>query len=101
MKTKASASAALRREQLEQSALFLSDNCPVDLTNPIICPLHDLRRFTLVERQKWVAGLTLKDLKYLVQYHETCAIERRRNQPPRPKRNRKTPNAPDRAQAVR
>ncbi len=90
MKTKASASAALRREQLEQSALFLSDNCPVDLTNPAICPLHDLRCFTLVERKKWVSGLSLKELKYLVQYHETCAIERQRSQPPRPRRARKS-----------
>lgn len=92
MKTMASGSAALRRAQLEQTALFLSDNCPVDLTNPVICPLHDLRRFSLVERQKWVAGLTLKDLKYLVQYHETCAIERQRSQPPRPRRARKAVN---------
>lgn len=92
MKTKASGSAALRREQLEQTALFLSDNCPVDLTNPVICPLHDLRNLPLAERQRWVAGLTLKDLKYLVQYHETCAIERRRSQPPRPRRARKTLN---------
>jgi len=92
MKTKALGAAALRRARLEQTALFLSDNCPVDLTNPVSCPLHDLRRLAVSERQKWVAGLTLKDLKYLVQYHETCAIERRRNQPPRPRRARKMLN---------
>src|SRR5690606_41003218 len=73
-----------------QTALFLSDNCPVDLTNPVICPLHDLRRLPLVERQRWVAGLTLKDLRYLIQYHETCAIERQRSLPPRPRRDRKS-----------
>ena len=89
MKTKASGAAAARRAQLEQTALFLSDNCPVDLTNPLICPLHDLRRLTLEERRKWVGGLTLKDLRYLVQYHETCAIERQRSLPVRPRRGRK------------
>jgi len=86
MKTKASGAAAERRARLEQTALFLSDNCPVDLTNPITCPLHDLRSLPLVERRRWVAGLTMKDLRYLVQYHETCAIERRRDVPDRPRR---------------
>lgn len=93
MKTKASGAAAERRARLEQTALFLSDNCPVDLTNPLICPLHDLRRLSLIERQRWVSGLTLKDLRYLVQYHETCAIERRRSLPSRPRRARKPLNA--------
>jgi len=91
MKTKASGAKAGVRVRLESKALTLSANCPLDHTNPITCPLHDLRRLPEVERQKWVSGLTLPDLRYLVLYHETCAIERQRAAT-RPRRTGKTPN---------
>jgi len=78
MKTKASGAKAGVRVRLESKALTLSANCPLDHTNPITCPLHDLRRLSEPDRQKWVKGLTLPDLRYLVLYHETCAIERQR-----------------------
>ena len=78
MKTKASGFSAVRRVVLERKALTLSANCPLDHSNPITCPLHDLRRLPEPMRRTWVRGLSLPDLRYLVLYHETCAIERRR-----------------------
>jgi hypothetical protein len=78
MKTKASGAKAGVRVRLESKALTLSANCPLDHTNPITCPLHDLRRLAEPKRRAWVNGLTLSDLRYLVKYHETCAIERQR-----------------------
>lgn len=91
MKSKASGSTAARRAQLEQQALTLSANCPLDHSNPITCPLHDLRRLPEVERRTWVRGLTIPDLRYLVLYHQTCAIERQRlaaNRAPRARKPR-------------
>ncbi len=90
MKTKASGARAGVRVRLESMALTLSANCPLDHTNPIFCPLHDLRLIPEMERHKWVRGLTMPDLRYLVLYHETCAIERKRLAT-RPRRTGKTP----------
>ena len=89
MKPKASGSTAARRALLEKQALTLSANCPLDHSNPITCPLHDLRRLPEQERRSWVSGLTTPDLRYLVRYHETCAIERHRLAAKRAPRARK------------
>ena len=73
MKTKKSVSPDGLRTKLERQAMALSKRCPVDRSNPINCPLCDLRLLGARDRRGWVRALTLEDLQYLSLYHHCCA----------------------------
>jgi hypothetical protein len=69
-----------RRVWLERRALELSRNCPVDLGNPVDCPLFGLRPLPAPERKVWIARLKDDELEYLASYHACCHAERHRQQ---------------------
>lgn len=73
MKPKKSVSSDGLRTRLERQAMNLSKRCPVDRSNPINCPLCDLRLLGARVRRVWVHALTLEELQYLVLYHANCA----------------------------
>ncbi|MSU22798.1 MAG: hypothetical protein EXS32_03135 [Opitutus sp.] len=78
MKTTKPVAPVIRRRRLERQAIGLSKRCPVDRSNPGSCPLCDLRLLGIRQRTKWVHGLTLGELKYLLSYHVCCAAEKKR-----------------------
>lgn len=78
MKIKVTSPVKGTRKTLERKAIFLSKYCPVDRKNPVQCPLCNLRKMNARDRRLWVHGLTLGDLRYLVLYHATCSIIRRK-----------------------
>lgn len=61
-----------RRVWLERRAFELSKACPMDHSNPAICPLCDLRLRPARERRAWLHQLTDDELEYLATYHKTC-----------------------------
>ena len=65
-----------RRVWLERLAFALSERCPFDGTNPVDCPLHDLRFLGDTERLDWLNCLTDDELEYLAAYHLCCIGER-------------------------
>ena len=87
MKTKKSVSPDGLRTKLERQAMALSKRCPVDRSNPINCPLCDLRLLGPRDRCGWVHALTLDELQYLVLYHVSCAAVKNHGAP-RPRKVR-------------
>jgi len=61
-----------RRVWLEREAFALSKTCPADHTNPVNCPLCDLRPLPLHERRDWICRLSDEELEYLATYHRSC-----------------------------
>jgi len=60
------------RAELLDSILHVAMSCPVDLTNPVDCPLFLMRQLDLPERIQWFNALTDDDLAYLASYHCVC-----------------------------
>jgi hypothetical protein len=79
MKAKATGAPISRRVKLEQQAIALAIDCPVDRSNPAICPLCELRKLPPQARRAWVRRLPLEDLEFLSLYHAACSAERRRD----------------------
>lgn len=79
MKATAPGAPVSRRLKLEQQAIELAKRCPVDGTNPAICPLCELRKLSARARRAWVRRLPLQDLQFLALYHATCSAERERD----------------------
>jgi len=79
MKAKVAGAPVSLRVELEQQALALARCCPVDRTNPPVCPLCELRKRDVRARRAWVRRLPLADLQFLSLYHATCSAERRRD----------------------
>lgn len=79
MKAKIIGAPVSRRIRLEQQAIALAKYCPVDRSNPVICPLCELRKFGAQARRAWVRRLPLADLEFLSRYHAICSVERRRD----------------------
>ena len=79
MTAKATGAPVSRRAALEQKAIALAKYCPVDRSNPAICPLCELRKLPARARQAWVRRLPLADLEFLALYHAACSAERRRD----------------------
>lgn len=66
-----------RRVWLERQALELSKKCPMEVENPVDCPLFGLRPLAVSERKTWISKLTDEDLEYLATYHSCCYSEKR------------------------
>ena len=60
------------RAELLDSILHVAVNCPVAQSEPIDCPLHEVREMELRERLKWLNRLPDDDLSYLAAYHCVC-----------------------------
>ena len=58
---------------LRDSALSLTQHCPVDESNPDDCPLHGVRQLGPVRSCQWIRELSEDDLGYLNAYHNVCA----------------------------
>lgn len=65
-----------RRVWLEREAFALSKTCPADHTNPVECPLCDLRPLPLHERREWIGHLSDEELEYLASYHRACFAQK-------------------------
>jgi hypothetical protein len=58
--------------ELRASLLDLIKICPVDLCNPVDCPLFPLRKMNYRHRLLWFSALSHDDLEYLAAYHNVC-----------------------------
>jgi hypothetical protein len=61
-----------RRNELRANLLELSEACPFDHSNPVDCPLFNLRKIKSRERLQWFNALAEADLVYLTTYHHIC-----------------------------
>lgn len=63
---------ALSVSELRANLLDLLKVCPVDLCNPVDCPLFPLRKMDYRRRLLWFSALSREDLEYLAAYHNVC-----------------------------
>jgi hypothetical protein len=57
---------------LRRQVQGLAAGCPILRTNPVNCPLFELRHMDVAGRAAWIGGLTSAELEYLVTYHGAC-----------------------------
>jgi hypothetical protein len=58
--------------ELMARLLELSKACPIDQTNPRVCPLFPVRKLRPARRAEWFDDLSPDDLDYLAAYHDVC-----------------------------
>ena len=57
---------------LRDNLLSLAGQCPVDLSNPVDCPLFAVRKLGRSTSRRWLQELTEDDWVYLNAYHCVC-----------------------------
>jgi len=63
-----------QRQYLRDKVFELSAACPFDHENPHECPLHPVRKMSLMERCKWLDELTNPQMLEVFTYHHKCLL---------------------------
>ena len=50
----------------------LTLQCPICGGNPDDCPLHRIRKLPHAVRDSWCYGLDIGEIKWLIDYHNSC-----------------------------
>jgi hypothetical protein len=58
--------------QLQPDLQPLGERCPAARDNPTDCPLSQVRRLPVKQRQAWLSTLSDADARYLAAYHQVC-----------------------------
>ena len=64
------------RRYMRERVFGLSVACPFDQGNPCVCPLHEIRKVSIQERDKWVRGLSTERMLEILTYHQKCLGEK-------------------------
>ena len=61
-----------KHEKLREHILRLEMECPLHHDNPHDCPLYEVRKMDLPQRQRWLESLTPENVSFLQAYHFVC-----------------------------
>lgn len=61
-------------EQLREQLVMLAVACPYTKSNPITCPLHEVRRQEPAAILDWLDNLSREEKDFLILYHQCCLV---------------------------